>query len=63
MPATGEISIEEVIDVNHPLYIHHSDLPNYQLASKPLNGENFGHWKRPAEVALSVRNKLAVVQG
>ena len=63
MPAAGKISVEEVIDVNLLPYIHHSDLPNYQLAFKPLNGENFGHWKRSAEVALSGRNKLVVVQG
>ena len=63
MPTTTGTAAEDVITINHPLYIHHSDLPNYQLASKPLNGENFGHWKRSAEVALSARNKLAIVQG
>lgn len=51
------------MDPANPLFFYHSDLSNYQLATKRLNGDNYNHWRRSAEVALSVRNKLDVING
>lgn len=57
--ATDEISI----DSSHELYLHHSDHPNCSLASKALDGDNYGHWKRAVEVSLVANNKLGFVNG
>jgi len=51
------------LDPGHILYLHHSDNPNCCLTNEPLNGINFGQWKRSCEVALSAKNKLSFVNG
>ena len=51
------------LDPRHILYLHHSDNPNCNLTNEPLNGINFGQWKRSCEVALSAKNKLSFVNG
>lgn len=41
------------------MYIHDGDISgNFMLATQKLNGENFGEWKRIAEIFLSAKNKL-----
>lgn len=48
----------------HPLYLHSNDQTSLVLISKKLVGtENFGPWKRSLQIALSARNKLAIVTG
>lgn len=53
------------IDSNtHPLYLHNNDQPGMILISKKLVGsENYVSWKRSMQIALSAKNKLAVVNG
>ena len=51
------------LDPGHILYLHHSDNPNCSLTNEPLNGINFGQWKRSYEVALSAKNKLSFGNG
>lgn len=50
-------------DSNHPLYLHHSDHPNYALVTQLQNDTNYYHRRRSAEVSLTVKNKLLFVTG
>lgn len=48
----------------HPLYLQNIYHPGLILISKKLTGtENFGPWKRSISIALSVKNKLGIVNG
>lgn len=52
------------IDLNSELYIHRGDTSsNFMLATQKLNGDNYGEWKRAAEIFLSAKNKLGFVNG
>lgn len=53
----------EMIDPSNELYVHPSDPSNYILATQKLNGENYGQWKRSAEIPLIAKNKLGFVKG
>ena len=48
---------------SHVLFLHPSDNLNNVLVSNPLDGRNYGHWKRAMEVALIGKNKLSFVHG
>ncbi|KAJ1410147.1 Gag-polypeptide of LTR copia-type [Sesbania bispinosa] len=50
-------------DVSNPLFLHHSDGPDLVLTSQPLDHKNYTTWSRAMQVALSVKNKLAFVDG
>lgn len=53
-----------MIDINDELYVHHGDTSNnFMLAIQKLNGDNYGEWKRAAEIFLSAKNKLGFVNG
>ncbi|XP_024199829.1 uncharacterized protein LOC112203031 [Rosa chinensis] len=50
-------------NLSNPYYTHHSDHPGLVLVSKPLNGDNYGGWKRAMTPALNSKNKLGFVNG
>jgi len=50
-------------DPSHDLFLHPSDNPNNILVSDPLNGKNYGTWKKSVEIALIAKNKLGFVLG
>jgi len=50
-------------DPSHVLFLHPSDNPNNILVSEPLNGKNYGTWKKSVEIALIAKNKLDFVLG
>lgn len=58
-----ETSQNEVVDSNHELFLSTGDHPNHKLSTHPLEGDNYGHWKRSCEVSLTARNKLGLVKG
>nr|KYP41320.1 hypothetical protein KK1_037312 [Cajanus cajan] len=51
------------IDQHDPLLIHHFDHPSQSLVSTPLNGDNFGSWRRAIVIALESENKMGFVDG
>ncbi|GAB2241300.1 hypothetical protein Droror1_Dr00018075 [Drosera rotundifolia] len=54
-------NVISAIDASSKLYLHHSDHPNYSLAGKALDGDNYGHWRRAVEVSLIAKDKLGFV--
>ncbi|XP_021760734.1 uncharacterized protein LOC110725551 [Chenopodium quinoa] len=44
-------------------YIHPSENPAVSLVSKKFNGENYQDWKRGMILALSMKNKMAFIDG
>nr|KYP50494.1 hypothetical protein KK1_027746 [Cajanus cajan] len=50
-------------DPNHPLFLHHSDGPGLVLTSQPLDHKNYTTWSRAMQVALSVKNKIPLIDG
>ncbi|XP_060210900.1 uncharacterized protein LOC132637899 [Lycium barbarum] len=45
----------------HPLYVHPSDVVGNSLVSVPFDGTCYGSWKRNILVALSIGNKLDLI--
>ncbi|GAB2214759.1 hypothetical protein Droror1_Dr00019122 [Drosera rotundifolia] len=43
---------DSIVDPNNEFYLHHSDHRNCSLASRVLDGDNYGHWRRAVEVSL-----------
>ncbi|KAL9259181.1 hypothetical protein AKJ16_DCAP11298 [Drosera capensis] len=52
---------ETAIDPSDERLLYHSDHPNCALASKALDGDNHGHWRRGVKVSLLSKNKLGFV--
>ncbi|KAJ1419250.1 Gag-polypeptide of LTR copia-type [Sesbania bispinosa] len=50
-------------DPTNPLFLHHSDGPGLTLTSQPLDHKNNTTWSRAMLVALSVKNKVAFIDG
>jgi len=50
-------------DPSHPLFLHHSDGLGLILTSQPLDHKNYTTWSRAMMVALSVKNKVAFIDG
>ncbi|CAN6696644.1 unnamed protein product [Malus baccata var. baccata] len=48
---------------NHPLYLHHSDQPGAVLVPQPLVEDNYSTWIQSMTMALTVKNKLGLVDG
>lgn len=48
---------------NHPLYLHHSDQPGAVLVPQPLVEDNYSTWIQSMTMALTVKNKLGIVDG
>ncbi|XP_022895260.1 uncharacterized protein LOC111409444 [Olea europaea var. sylvestris] len=44
-------------------FLHHSDNPSALIISEVFNGENYTSWSRSISMALSVKNKLAFIDG
>lgn len=47
-----------VIDIDHPYYLSSSDHPGLSLVTKTLNNQNYHHWSRSIQIALSAKLKL-----
>ncbi|KAF5459716.1 hypothetical protein F2P56_019638, partial [Juglans regia] len=50
-------------DSSSPYYLHPSDNPGALLVSEIFNGANYVAWSRSISIALTVKNKLAFVDG
>ena len=68
MVETGETSsnaagtTNEIMNSEHPLYLHQTDHPGLLLISKKLNGsENYSSWKRSMVIALNAKNKMKLL--
>ncbi|KAH1053067.1 hypothetical protein GYH30_022379 [Glycine max] len=59
MAATSSLPL----DLHDPLFIHHADHPSHSLVSTPLNGDNFGAWRRAVVIALESKNKMGFIDG
>ncbi|XP_022888969.1 uncharacterized protein LOC111404388 [Olea europaea var. sylvestris] len=44
-------------------FLHHSDSPGLLLVSQPLTGDNYASWSCAMMIALSVKNKLPLIDG
>jgi len=56
-PGSGSI----IIDPSHELYLYPSDNPSHVLVNNLLDGRNYGHWRKAAEIALIAKNKIGFV--
>ncbi|CAN6723662.1 unnamed protein product [Malus baccata var. baccata] len=45
----------------HQLYLHHSDQPGAILVPQPLVEDNYSTWKQSMTMALTVKNKIGLV--
>ena len=62
--AIGEEKSKEAMDdISDPLILHHLDHPGLVLASKVLEGDNYGQWSCAMRLALSAKNKLGFING
>ncbi|KAL8128501.1 hypothetical protein V2J09_017656 [Rumex salicifolius] len=52
-----------VVDVNDPLWLHHSERSNYVLSTQLLNDNNYYKWRRASEISLKAKSKMAFVSG
>jgi hypothetical protein len=50
-------------NISDLLTVHHSDLPELVLVSKPIEEHNYGQWSRSIRIALSAKNKLGFIDG
>ncbi|CAN6541579.1 unnamed protein product [Malus baccata var. baccata] len=48
---------------NHPLYLHHSNQHGAVLVPQPLAEDNYSTWVQSINMALTVKNKLGLVDG
>ena len=62
-PIISHENLNSSLITEDPLQLHHSDHPNYVLATRLLNQNNFSHWKRCVEISLLAKNKLGFVDG
>ena len=46
-----------------PYVIHNSDHTGLMLATKPLDGNNYGQWSRAMCMGLSANNKIGFIDG
>ncbi|KAG5001370.1 hypothetical protein JHK82_022533 [Glycine max] len=65
-PSTISISFMAAIsslplDPHGPFFIHHADHPSHSIT--PLNGDNFGSWRRAVVIALESKNKMGFIDG
>ena len=49
------------LDPHGPFFIHHADHPSHSIT--PLNGDNFGSWRRAVVIALESKNKMGFIDG
>ena len=49
------------VDLTHPYYIHHSDLPGYSLIPIKLNGTNYQSWSKSVMHALIAKKKIGFI--
>lgn len=46
---------------NHPLYLHHGDQPGIILVPQLLAEDNYSTWVQSMRMALTVKNKIGLV--
>jgi hypothetical protein len=51
------------MELSDPYVIHHIDHTGIILASKPLDGNNYGQWSRAMCICLNVKNKTGFIDG
>jgi len=51
------------VEITDPYAIHSSDHTGLILATKPLDGDNYGQWSRAMYMGLSARNKIGFIDG
>ncbi|CAN6679030.1 unnamed protein product [Malus baccata var. baccata] len=61
--SSGMTSHSKWENPNHPLYLHHSDQPGAVLVHQPLVEDNYSTWVQSMTMALTVKNKLGLVDG
>ena len=54
---------EFVIDSRSPYFLHPSDASSAIITTIRLNGRNFNTWEKAVITALTVKNKIALVDG
>ena len=52
-----------IADPNSIYYIHPNENPTVSLVSEKCNGDNYADWKRAMVLALSMKNKIAFIDG
>ena len=48
---------------NHPLFLHHGDQPGLILVPQTLEENNYNTWVQSMTMALTVKNKIGLVDG
>ncbi|KAM1239956.1 hypothetical protein ACFX2J_045329 [Malus domestica] len=61
--ASGTASGTQWDNPTHQLYLHHSDQPGAILVPQPLVEDNYSTWKQSMTMALTVKNKIGLVDG
>lgn len=56
-------SLNPIQDPTSVYFIHPSENPTIPLVSEKFNGDNFADWKRGMLLALSMKNKIAFIDG
>ncbi|KAI5341072.1 hypothetical protein L3X38_020346 [Prunus dulcis] len=51
------------MEFSDPYTIYHSDHTGLILASKPLDGNNYGQWSRAISMGLSAKDKIGFIDG
>ncbi|XP_020424441.1 uncharacterized protein LOC109950304 [Prunus persica] len=54
---------ENSMEFSDPYTIHHSDHTGIILATKPLDGNNYGQWSHAISMGLSAKNKIGFIDG
>ncbi|XP_068312390.1 uncharacterized protein [Pyrus communis] len=61
--ASGTASGTQWDNPTHQLYLHHLDQPGAILVPQPLVEDNYSTWKQSMTMALTVKNKIGLVDG
>ncbi|XP_060206286.1 uncharacterized protein LOC132633939 [Lycium barbarum] len=62
-PTNGSTTATYIPNSSSPLYLATSNVPGISVVPVPFCGTGFGGWRRNMVVALSVMNKIALVDG
>lgn len=62
-PVTDSTSLNPALNPLSPLHLHHNDNPAVSIVIDPLFGSNFVSWSHSVRRALSVKNKLPLING
>nr|XP_017233154.1 PREDICTED: uncharacterized protein LOC108207203 [Daucus carota subsp. sativus] len=59
----SEATSGNIIDANHPYFLHSSDHPGIILTIVTLSDQNYSQWSRSMRIALSSKLKLGFIDG